>query len=98
MPLAFPTQVGITPVAIGSRILRSPALASNFLRIVCTTSCEVMPEGLSMMRRPFMGVATSFFLWFYLVEQFLDPAARFNRIIVREGQLRDSPEVSEPLA
>src|SRR5262245_650977 len=56
MRVARPIHNGRMPVAIGSSVPRCPTrlVFSSFLTR-CTTSWEVMPPGLSMMRIPSIG-------------------------------------------
>ena len=56
----LPNRSGSTPVAIGSRVPRCPIERSPVARrTIATTSCDVMPAGLSSIRRPFMQMLLS---------------------------------------
>ncbi len=52
--VALPITTGNTPVANGSSVPVCPTrvLRGNRRRTVATTSCDVMPSGLSTMRTP----------------------------------------------
>src|SRR5229473_2744801 len=53
--VAWPTQIGSTPLAAGSSVPAWPTrLCLSSLRTFATTSCEVMPVGLLMLSMPSM--------------------------------------------
>src|SRR5262245_51251022 len=57
--VAFPTQQINTPVANGSRVPACPTLLVPAARLTrATTSCDVMPSGLSMTKQPKEGISS----------------------------------------
>src|SRR5689334_20163286 len=56
--VAFPMQQINTPVANGSRVPACPTLLVPAARLTrATTSCDVMPSGLSMIKQPKEGIS-----------------------------------------
>ena len=69
--VAFSTPTTRTPVAIGSRVPACPTFLVPASRLIrATTSCDVMPPGLSTMTRPLSGLirGRSFVVILVLVE------------------------------